>query len=96
MPTLMIVEIHPIVNCCNQFRFRREYVPVVVLVLERRPQRFRSGVIPTDPSGAHRAAQPVLPTGDRHVVGGVLTRSECRITPFAWPPRRTPPAPRRR
>ena len=34
MPTLMIVESHPIVNCCNQFHLCGEGVPVVVLVFE--------------------------------------------------------------
>jgi hypothetical protein len=76
----MIVEIHPIVNCCKQFRFGCEHVPVVVFMFEARPQRFGAGVVPTDTGGAHRAAQPMQSTGQRQIVRGVLAAA-IRVKP---------------
>ena len=41
----MVVASNPIVNRCNEFRSRGERVVVVVLVLERGPERLGRAVV---------------------------------------------------
>src|SRR5215469_379224 len=62
MPANSIIEIDPIVNRGDKFRPRSVHVPVVFLVLERRPERFRWAIVPANPGRAHRPAQPVPET----------------------------------
>ena len=91
MPTTMIVELHPIVNCCNQFHLRSESVPVVVLVLEGRPQRFGAGVVPAcrlRPSSVATHGHWLPQPGRRRCMGchdpnaeSPLRRGRCARTP---------------
>jgi DNA-binding CsgD family transcriptional regulator len=82
MTPLIVVEVHLLVNCCNDFRLSSESVAVVILVFERRPQRFRATVVPTDPGGTHRSAQAGISARLHHrpcsVLGG-FNRSSQRL-----------------
>src|SRR5260370_30070936 len=71
MTPLIVVEVYPFVNCCNEFRRCSENVAVVVLVFERRPQRFRATVVPTYPGGTHRTTQAGI-SARLHRSSGVL------------------------
>ena len=89
MPTLMIVEMHPIVNCCNQFRFRCEHVPVIVLMFETRPQRFATPSDPRPPArtpavarapAQYRPRSPTQRDHDRQVgddIARIVDRQRC-------------------
>lgn len=59
MLSLIIVEIHPIINCCNKFHFRRKGVSVVAFVLEG---------LPTAPSAANSSRLAVAMPGG-HMLG---------------------------
>lgn len=72
VPPGSVVEVDPVVDCGNEFGSCRECVPVVVFVLEARPERFGRAVVPADSGRAHGSAQPVPETGSRGQVRGVF------------------------
>jgi hypothetical protein len=51
-------------------------VPVVVLVLQRRPERFGGRVVPARPGSAHRAQQVELDGQIGDLLAGVLGVSD--------------------
>lgn len=69
---LSVVEMHPPVHGCNEFRCSSEGVVVVVLVFERRPQRFGADVVPADPGGTHRSTRAGISARGGHRRRGVL------------------------
>ena len=49
----MVVESDVIVKSHSEIRVGGERVALVVLVLDGRPQRFGTGVVPADPGRSH-------------------------------------------
>ncbi len=67
-----VVGFDPLVNCSNKFGLRSVDVAAVMLMLERRPERFGWTVVPAYSGRAHRSAQAVPAAGFRCQMRSVL------------------------